>query len=292
LKNWQIDLVYTNSSVTPLGAMLASQLKCRHVWHLREFCDLHYGFQYDFGKWWTQATIRRADALVAISKAMAHYYTGGAEWSHMHLIYNGVLSRDGFDILYKECRAKPSSTGQYSFAMIGKLCAAKGQETAVRALALLKHDFPQARLSIAGEGEMEPLIRLANELGIGDKVSFLGYVSDPYQVYRQADTLLMCSRYEAMGRVTAEAMSACLPVIGYDQAGTSEIIEHERTGLLYRGGPAELASCMRRFLEQPEWAEQLGKNGWDVARSRFCIQDYAERIHNVLLNLLQRKASS
>jgi len=40
----------------------------------------------------------------------------------------------------------------------------------------------------------------------------------------------MCSRHEAMGRVTVEAMSACLPVIGFDNGGTAELIEHERSG--------------------------------------------------------------
>jgi glycosyltransferase involved in cell wall biosynthesis len=95
---------------------------------------------------------------------------------------------------------------------------------------------------VVGEGKIDQLKALAHDLGVADRVEFWGYIDDPYKAYLASDAVLMCSKNEAMGRVTVEAMSACRPVIGYDQAGTSEIIEHGRTGLLYRGGPEALAS--------------------------------------------------
>ena len=98
----------------------------------------------------------------------------------------------------------------------------------------------------------------------------------------QADAALMCSSNEAMGRVTAEAMSACLPVIGYDHAGTAELIEHETHGLLYRGGPAELAAAMRRLVERRDLAREWGLAGWKLARGSFSTERYASRIHTVL----------
>lgn len=67
----------------------------------------------------------------------------------------------------------------------------------------------------------------------------------------------MCFRYEAMGRVTAEAMAAALPVIGYNSGGTPELIENEVTGLLYEGGYKELAQCMARFADRHEWVTEL-----------------------------------
>ncbi len=130
---------------------------------------------------------------------------------------------------------------------------------------------------------------LARDLGIADRVEFTGFLADPYPVYLAADASLMCSKAEAMGRVTVEAMSACLPVIGHDTGGTPELIEHEHTGLLYRGGPEELAACMERFITDPAWARTLGDNGWRVARERYTVEAYAAQVYQVLQSVVQRR---
>ena len=127
---------------------------------------------------------------------------------------------------------------------------------------------------------------LTRQLGIADQVEFWGYLADPYKAYMAADAVLMCSKYEGMGRTTVEAMAASRPVIGYDNAGTSELIIHQHTGLFYHGGPEALAACMRRFIENPDWARQMGKNGWKIARKKFTTEVYAEQIYNVLQSVL------
>jgi glycosyltransferase involved in cell wall biosynthesis len=77
-------------------------------------------------------------------------------------------------------------------------------------------------------------------------------------------------------------MAACRPVIGHDRGGTSELIRHEQTGLLYAGDDEALADCMRRFLEAPAWARQLGEQAWQDARERFTIELYASRVASIL----------
>jgi len=88
--------------------------------------------------------------------------------------------------------------------------------------------------------------------------------------------------YEAMGRVTAEAMACYRPVIGYDSGGTSELIDHGRTGLLYRGGEDALADCMIRYATSPEEARQHGEAAWEIAKARHSTEAYAAAIHSVL----------
>ena len=94
---------------------------------------------------------------------------------------------------------------------------------ALRALHRLKQEGGETCLLVAGDGKsehVESLHQLCRSLNLNDEVSFLGYVSDPFDVYKRADAVLMCSPHEAMGRVTAEAMAAVLPVIGFDRDGT------------------------------------------------------------------------
>lgn len=279
LDEWQADVVYTNTSSTPLGAMAARLSGRPHIWHLREFNDLDYGCLYDWGRERSARIIGRATRQIAISRAVADYYRpGGAD---PVLIYNGIATEAVFD----ELRGRAAATGNprpYSFCLVGTIYPKKGQTAAIRALALLKGDFPDARLAIVGNGDQQPLRILAAELGVAGQVEFHGHVADPYEAFLSSDAALMCSESEGMGRVTVEAMSACRPVIGYDNAGTSEIIEEGRTGLLYRGGPEGLAAAMRRFMENPAWAHQLGQNGWEAARRRFTVESYAGNVLRVL----------
>jgi len=73
----------------------------------------------------------------------------------------------------------------------------------------------------------------------------------------------------------------------FDNGGTAELIEHERSGLLYSGGVEELAACMARFMEDPAWARGLGQQGWQVARSKFTTELYARQVYDVLQGVLK-----
>jgi len=292
LKAWNVDVIYTNTSVTPIGAMAALFIRQPHVWHLREMGDLDYGFYYDWGKKMTKNIICKANAKIAISNAVSYYYLSGC-CNNSYIVYNGVASITQFDYLFeianRDSPIKHNYSKPYTFVLIGLLHPAKGQEVAIKALALLVSNFLNVRLLIVGNGDANHLITLAKDLGVAEYVEFLGFVKDPYKVFFSCDAVLMCSRYEAMGRVTVEAMSACRPVIGFDQGGTSEIIEHENTGLLYRGGPDELAECMRKFLENPDWARQLGNNGWNVARHKYTIEVYSRSVYEILSSIASNR---
>lgn len=128
-------------------------------------------------------------------------------------------------------------------------------------------------------------------MGILNQIEFWGHIDDPYKAYLASDAVLMCSKNEGMGRVTVEAMSACRPVIGYDNAGTSEIIKHEYTGLLYKGEHEALATCMRRFIDNPDWARKLGDNAWHIARNDYSIETYSKKIYEIMLSVVKTKSA-
>lgn len=286
LKVWNVDLVYTNSSVTPVGALIARILKIPHIWHLREFIDIDYNFHHDWGKTVFNYFLRQADAQIAISKAVHSHLIDGISPERVHVIYNGIASIADFDRFYKVRNSSINKGNSYTFALIGLIHPNKGQDIAIKALSILTKDLPQVRLLIVGHGDNTKLKKLAEDLGVANKVEFWGHVDDPYEAYFASDAVLMCSKNEGMGRVTVEAMSACRPVIGYDNAGTSEIIQHEHTGILYQGGYEELAICMRRFVENPSWAKQVGENAWYVARQEYSIETYSKKIYEVLSSIL------
>lgn len=291
LREWEIDAIHTNSSVTPIGLLAAKQLGIPHIWHFREFGDLDYGFLPDWGSGIHKLVIRSSDACIAISKTIRNHRLTGVASQRVHIIYNGIASEEEFDRLYALSQQKSVSQKPYTFAILGFIHPGKGQEIAIKALSLVANKFPETRLLIVGggkEADLRNLQQLAKSLQVEEKVEFWGQIADPYTAYRVADAVLMCSKNEAMGRVTVEGMSACLPVIGYDNAGTSELISHERTGLLYRGEHEELAKCMLRLVENPKWGQQIGHHGWQFARDRFTVESYAQAVYKVLLSVTEK----
>ncbi|MBK1645092.1 hypothetical protein CKO25_10590 [Thiocapsa imhoffii] len=280
-----IDLVHTHSAVNPFGSLLARDLSLPHVWHLREFVDLHYRYQFDLGKGRALARIKQSSAVICISNAISNYYFGDKR--NVSVVYNGVLRLARFQELLAHA-GKGSKPQPGVFAIVGLLHAAKQQSEAIKALSLVSKKHPSVRLLIAGDGSDESLLRsLAAELGVDKKVDFLGYVSNPFEVYKQASAVLMCSRYEAMGRVTAEAMAAWRPVIGFDQAGTAELIQHGFSGLLYRDGPEELAKCMADLIENPGLVLNISENAWNIAVTRHTIEKYSNSVYQVYRKVIE-----
>ncbi|MBE2887210.1 MULTISPECIES: glycosyltransferase family 4 protein [Geobacter] len=290
LKDWNIDVIYTNSSVIPVGALAAWWMGKPHVWHLREFGDLDYHLTPDWSKASTNFFLRKAAAQICISKAIRSHFAEGIVERTCHVVYNGVATEAEMDKLHQVAATRTDDNTSFVFALVGLIHPSKGQETAIRALGLLKESFPGARLIIAGGGEdIKPLKKIAADCGVLERVTFWGYAENPYEVYVQSDAVLMCSKNEALGRVTIEAMSAAKPVIGYNSGGTAELVVDGVNGLLYKGGERDLSSCMRSLIERPAWARDMGESGWKIAKANYTIENYAGEINSILSDLIMHK---
>ena len=289
LARWKTDLVYSNSSVFAIGAMAAAELELPHVWHLREFGNKDYDLWPDFGSQLSRLALRTADATIFVSKALQRAFLGKRALTHSHVIYNGVAREAEFDQRRAAADALRGRHQPFTFVLVGRFRESKGQVIAIRAFAKVASRFPDVRLLLVGgaghtgdQSYYDHCRILANELDVVDRIAFWGYIPDPERAFLAADVALMCSRNEAMGRVTVEAMSACRPVIGYDSGGTSELIETDRTGLLYSGDADALAECMTRYVVAPELARQHGEAGWCGARQRHSTETYAAQIYDVV----------
>jgi glycosyltransferase involved in cell wall biosynthesis len=284
LRAWDPDLIHTNTSVTPFGALVAAYLGCPHTWHVREFGDLDFGFRHDWGRGVFAWGLSEAQAVVAVSEAVRARTLRRVQ-APCHVVYNGVVSHAQAQTLGRDDDAPPRPRQLPTFALVGRIQPEKGQVQAVRALRQLAAHGCAVRLLLAGTGrpEHEAAVRHeARRMGVADHVEWLGFVDDPFSVYRRADAVLVCSPHEAMGRVTVEAMAAARPVIGYDSDGTAELVEHERDGLLYDGTVAGLATCMRRCIDHPAMARAMGRRGWKKACRHFTHEAYAQRMYPIL----------
>jgi phosphatidylinositol alpha-1,6-mannosyltransferase len=175
-------------------------------------------------------------------------------------------------------RAKYGLTQGRWMLTVGRLVEHKGQDHGMRALALLREREPELRYAIAGSGENEARLRaLAEQLGVVDRVRFLGHVADEDlpALYNVAELYLGASRVavnhvEGFGISLVEAAATSLPVVAGREGGMPEAVVDEVTGLLADPySPTSIAESIQRILSSPELAARLGAEGRRVAEKKY-----------------------
>jgi glycosyltransferase involved in cell wall biosynthesis len=254
----RIELVHANSVVVGVVPALLRSVTLPVVWHIRELPRAHYGLVPDSGPSGYQRALNASTAIIAISRVVERDLIGaGVRPELIHTIGNAVFPASRLE--RERSRGGCSvAEGVFTFAQVGLVHPRKGQSEAVAALKLLRDNGVRARLIIAGDGQVEALHEEVKRCGLEDQVELLGYVEDVHAVFARAHAALTCSRYEALGRTTIEAMLNARPVIGHRSGATADLIVHGVTGLLYERGADELAGCMEQLVIDPQRAAEMG----------------------------------
>jgi len=197
---------------------------------------------------------RHCDWLVANTRGIADYLVReGVPADRVHHQINFVP--DGMDgtIFTGPRRGGPV------IAALGRLHPNKAFDTLIRAFATLE----DGTLWLAGDGpDRQALATLAAELGVAERVMFLGWQDDPQAVIRGADLFVCPSRHEPFGNVIAEAMACGKPVISTASHGGMELIEDGVNGVLVPVDDAgAMGDAMRQVSGDPALARRLAAAG-------------------------------
>lgn len=189
------------------------------------------------------------------------------------------LIREGLDFDHYQPQL-PASTlrqqwhlppGAQVLGIAGRLEPAKGHGDLLRAVALLKPEFPDLHLVVMGRGHLRSALeQQTRELGIADRVHFLGWIEDLVSSLAALDLFVLSSHYEGLGVVLLEALALGVPVVSTRVGGAQDIVEHEVTGLFAPAhDPEGLASAIRRMLLDPELARATALRGQQRVRQKF-----------------------
>ncbi|MET4106256.1 glycosyltransferase family 4 protein [Hymenobacter sp. UYP22] len=180
--------------------------------------------------------------------------------------------------------------GAMLLGVIGRFDEGKGQDFAVEALAQLRPQFPQLHLLLVGEptrnegsAYYNALLTRIRELGLTDTVHLRGFTPRPEVAYRALDISVTASVNETYGMVTIEAMAAGRPVVGAAAGGTRELLDDNRTGLLFKLRNLDsFDTCIGRLLTEPGLAARLGDAGQQEALATYSHQRQCELTEQVL----------
>jgi glycosyltransferase involved in cell wall biosynthesis len=237
------------------------------------------------------AALRRSAAIITTSpnyletsRVLARYR------DRCHVIPLGISIQD-----FDRCDASAvvsirQQYGERLIVAVGRLVYYKGFEYLIRAMTRV-----QGKLLIVGEGPLlNKLTALASELGVGDRVVFLGKIDHERLVacYHAAQVFAFASiaRSEAFGIAQIEAMAAGLPVINTNlDSGVPFVSLHNQTGLTVPpADPEALAAAINRLLEDPELRATLGRAAVLRATQEFSLETMASRTFSLYEQIVCR----
>jgi glycosyltransferase involved in cell wall biosynthesis len=180
---------------------------------------------------------------------------------------------------------------------VGHIIPLKRHEDAIRVLATLLPSFPDLRLRIAGptydERYHQSLCRLASDLGLSDRVEFLGVREDVLELMAAAQILLHCADPEAFGWVILEAWSVGLPVVVSQSSGPKEVVTHGQTGFLAPVGDiAAYAESVRALLISPGLADAIAARAREALERTYSARVMVEGIAEVYRRVVGRGGNS
>lgn len=189
----------------------------------------------------------QASAMITVCQALKDELVAlGTDKSRIRVLSNGVDLKQFSPRPREEIRRQLQVEGP-TLLSVGLLIPRKGHDLIIRALA----DLPGFSLMIAGQGpERAALHMLAQELGVADRVRFLGLVPHDKlaDLYSAADALVLASSREGWANVLLEAMACGTPAIATDIWGNGEVVSEPAAGLLVRRTPESITDGVRHLF--------------------------------------------
>lgn len=209
--------------------------------------------------------IRNASGWIAVTSAeFPHFEQYGIPSAKITVIPNGVCEKD-FILLgaEDEFRRKHKLSKSPIILFMGRLNTIKGPDLLLKAFVQIKDTLLDFQLVYAGpdEGMKASLLEIAEQNGVADRVTFLGYIGgrDKVSAYHAAKLLVVPSRQEAMSIVALEAGACGTPVLLTDQCGFSEIRRID-PNLEVTADIAGISTGLLHFLAEPAVLDRVAKD--------------------------------
>lgn len=177
-------------------------------------------------------------------------------------------------------------------AGIGRLTFQKNFPLFLEIAAQIVRTHPQAVFVLVGTGEDDAALRAqAEQLGLGDRIRFLGYVGDMPALWPAIDCLLLTSRYEGLPITILEAMACRVPIVASNLDGMREILrDGENADLVPPGEPAPYVERLARLIDQPALASAHAEAALATVRAGYSAESMARAVERIYLRYLEPHA--
>lgn len=235
--------------------------------------------------------LRRADAVVAMSRAMADQLAvGEVAVDRIHIIHNAI-DPAGYSVVGNGAswrRRWGISADEAVLGVIGRLSPEKGQQIFIKALQGVVAQIPELKAVLIGDGpEKERLAKLVNSLSLTDHVLFTGHDSHIEEVYPALDLLVIPSLSEGLPNVLLEGLLYGKPVVAAEVGGIPEILKPAGAGwLVPPNNVRALENAMLAALQDAVQRTSSGSAGFAYVRRHCSPQHRAESVSRLYRHIL------
>lgn len=229
--------------------------------------------------------------LIAISNAVEDTIKKNLYYNTLTKIENGI------DVLLfsPDKRTKYSSFKNDNYKKnfpilihVGRAAEQKRQIDIIRAIALMKNDFPNLKLLLVGKNNKEAFAEITNELGIEDNVDFIEPTNEVIKYLSISDIGIFPSIYEGLSLSFAEMMSCGLPLVISDIPSLTEMTNDDEAALVVPiKSPENIANNVRLFIEDKKLAETKGANARKLAIEKYSIHVMIKKHSDLYKSILK-----
>ena len=212
-----------------------------------------------------RAGLLKYDQIVSDSKWLADElmeYPGIS--SRIRFVPNGANLAD-----FNPCERRHRQNGNVRLLSVGRLVENKGHRYVIEALSRLKDEYPGVRLDILGKGPLKgPLIKLASELAVADRVKFLAPISHQQMpaLLNEYDFFVLPSIWEGLPVSLIETMATKVPIVSTDIPAVTAIVDSNSATLASKEDAADLADKLRWALRHPEEVRTRAERAYEIAQ--------------------------
>ncbi|MBE5910643.1 glycosyltransferase family 4 protein [Pseudobutyrivibrio sp.] len=271
----KIELIHTNSSVANVGALASCYANIPHVWHFRELVERQFDYKY-YDNSIKKRIVDCSDLVIAISECVRKEIDNRFQLKSSQL-YNAVTIESEHLNTIEERMLN-------EFIFIGYISKNKGQCDAVRAVNELVSNGVDVKVYLVGAGNYRSqwaINKYIKYKGLNNNIIIIGFTENLQALRNRCRFAIIGSEYEALGRVTIEAMLSGNIPIGVNSAGTKEIIgEHQENGYLYEFGDyIQLARIMKNLtsMSLSEY-KKVSHENYCYARKKFSVENYTKQL--------------
>ena len=236
-----------------------------------------------------------SDHIIAVSPAAAENLTdAGISAKRITTMMNGVTpvarkSEAECAALREQWGIKP---GRFVLGILARIEPYKGHVHILEAVKRLTDAGRDLCLLIAGTGDFEPELRKkTEELGLADRVAFLGFQNDVAGFLSVLDLQLNASYgTETSSLSILEGLSMGLPAVVSTYGGNPWLIDDGQDGLLFENrNSADLARCIARLMDEPDTLEKMKQRAVEIFEQRFTAKIFAQNIEKVYYAAMEGK---
>lgn len=226
--------------------------------------------------------VKKADVVIALSKTWQRVLEQRYDAHNICVLYNPCPSVDSLSDFSDKLK------GDKYILYAGNLSERKGYIDLLKAFSEVHYQIPQWRLKFAGNGEINEAEEISDNLGIGNKVDFLGWVagSEKEKAFRGACCYCLPSYAEGFPMGVLDAWAYGLPVITTPVGGLPDIIKHKENALVFNPGNIdELKGCLS-MLDDKNLMVKLTDASIKLANETFNIKTITGQLGNIYESLL------